>query len=202
MQALCMVTSLPISKRGTLTLPPPMRRKLGIDRLEKPRVVVVEREGGLFLQAITDVSEGEGIPTVTIQRWIAEDEAGMARFLASGQTSEMCTAYDWTLLTASYCIEEAWCNAHRVSRTALSALERLLIPKLEEVPTRVSPDRVLIFPKQKDRPVVITALAEGADYLLTLDRADFQNVLGPQIYGMSIRTPELFLMGQREVGKI
>jgi len=84
-----MVTSLPISKRGTLTLPLLMRRKLGIDRLENPRVIVAEREGGIFLQAVTDVSEGApDIPVETIQRWIAEDEAGMARFLARGKTCE------------------------------------------------------------------------------------------------------------------
>jgi len=105
-------------------------------------------------------------------------------------------------LTTPYCIEEAWRNAHRVSLTAFSTLEELLIPQIEEVPTRVSCDRVLVFAKKKDRPVLITALTAGADYLLTLDRADFQNVLGPQIYGMHIRTPELFLIEQREAGKI
>jgi len=84
-----MVTSLPISKRGTLTLPPPMRRRLGIDRLENPRVIVAEREGGLFLKAVAEFSEGASdIPIETIQRWIAKDEAGMARFLARGKARE------------------------------------------------------------------------------------------------------------------
>jgi len=84
-----MVTSLPISKRGTLTLPPLMRRRLGVDRLENPRVLVAEREGGIFLQAVTNSPESEGdIPIETIQHWIAEDEAGMARFLAGAKTSE------------------------------------------------------------------------------------------------------------------
>jgi len=122
---------------------------------------------------------------------------GASRFLF-----QMRSACSWTLLTTPYCIEEALRNAPRVSRTALGILEGLLISQLEEVPTRVSFDQVLIFPKKKDRPVLITALTAGADYLLTLDRADFQSVLGPQIYGMHIRTPELFLIEQREAGKI
>jgi len=114
----------------------------------------------------------------------------------------MCSACNWALLTTPYCIEEARRNAHRVGSTAFSTLEHLLIPEFEEVSTRVSLDKVLIFPKRKDRPVLVTALAAGADYLLTLDRVDFQNVLGPQIYGMHIRTPELFLIEQRDAGKI
>jgi predicted nucleic acid-binding protein len=63
-------------------------------------------------------------------------------------------------------------------------------------------DKPLIFPKSKDRPVVITALASQAAVLLTLDRADFQRLLGAEVYGMAVRTPADFLMERRRSGAI
>jgi hypothetical protein len=38
--------------------------------------------------------------------------------------------------------------------------------------------------------------------LLTLDRTDFHASLGPQLYGMDIRTPADFLIEQRLKGSI
>ena len=61
-------------------------------------------------------------------------------------------------------------------------------------------ERALVFPKAKDRPVVITALAAEAAVLLTLDRTDFHRALGREIYGMKIRTPADFLVEQRKAG--
>ncbi len=52
-----------------------------------------------------------------------------------------------------------------------------LEPQLSIVADVVSLDRALVFPVAKDRPVLVTALA-WADVLLTLDRADFVNLLG------------------------
>lgn len=75
----CSMTTLPISKRGTLTLPPNLRRKLGLDRLSSPMVLVEERDGGLFLQPAAAVPVRD-IPKETIARWIARDEAEMAQF--------------------------------------------------------------------------------------------------------------------------
>jgi len=51
--------------------------------------------------------------------------------------------------------------------------------------------------QRKDRPVLLSALSARADYLITLDVADFQNALGPQIYGMQIRKPGQFIDEQR-----
>jgi bifunctional DNA-binding transcriptional regulator/antitoxin component of YhaV-PrlF toxin-antitoxin module len=51
MQHCGMTLTLPVSKRGGLTLPPELRRKLGLDRVSSPLVIVEERDGGLFLQA-------------------------------------------------------------------------------------------------------------------------------------------------------
>jgi len=74
-----MVASLPISKRGALTLPPALRRKLGLDTLANPMVLVEEREGGLFLQAAAAIPVKD-IPKQTIQQWMARDEAELAAF--------------------------------------------------------------------------------------------------------------------------
>jgi bifunctional DNA-binding transcriptional regulator/antitoxin component of YhaV-PrlF toxin-antitoxin module len=77
MQHYGMTLTLPISKRGGLTLPPSLRRKLGLDGIDSPLVIVEEREGGLFLQAAAAVPMRD-IPRETLARWIARDEAEMA----------------------------------------------------------------------------------------------------------------------------
>lgn len=84
MQHCDMATTLPVSKRGALTLPPDLRRKLGLDRLSSPMVIVEEREGGLFLQPAAAVPMRD-IPKETIARWIARDEAEMATFVGAGK---------------------------------------------------------------------------------------------------------------------
>jgi bifunctional DNA-binding transcriptional regulator/antitoxin component of YhaV-PrlF toxin-antitoxin module len=84
MQHCGMTTTLPVSKRGALTLPPNLRRKLGLDRLSSPMVIVEERDGGLFLQPAAAVPMRD-IPKETIARWIARDEAEMAQFANTGK---------------------------------------------------------------------------------------------------------------------
>ena len=84
MQHCGMTTTLPVSKRGALTLPPDLRRKLGLDRLSSPMVIVEERDGGLFLQPAAAVPMRD-IPKETIARWIARDEAEMATFVGAGK---------------------------------------------------------------------------------------------------------------------
>jgi len=77
-----MTTTLPLTKRGSLTLPPALRRKMGLDKLRHPMVVVEERDGGLFLQAAVAMPVRD-IPKATIEQWIARDEAGLAAFRAT-----------------------------------------------------------------------------------------------------------------------
>ena len=84
MQHSGMTTTLPVSKRGALSLPPDLRRKLGLDRLSCPMVIVEERDGGLFLQPAAAVPVRD-IPKDTIARWIARDEAEMAQFAKAGK---------------------------------------------------------------------------------------------------------------------
>ena len=63
-------------------------------------------------------------------------------------------------------------------------------------------DEIIVFDKAKDRPVLTTALSCKPAVLLTLDRADFQDRLGNQFYGIDIRTPGEWLMEQRSAGLI
>ncbi len=72
LQHYCM-TSIPVSKRGTITLPPDMRRKLGLDAAEHPMMLVELRDGGIFLQP-AEALPVRDIPEETLRGWIAEDE--------------------------------------------------------------------------------------------------------------------------------
>lgn len=84
MQRCDMTTTLPVSKRGALTLPPNLRRKLGLDQLSSPMVIIEEREGGLFLQPAAAMPMRD-IPKETIARWIARDEAEMRQFAGTSK---------------------------------------------------------------------------------------------------------------------
>jgi bifunctional DNA-binding transcriptional regulator/antitoxin component of YhaV-PrlF toxin-antitoxin module len=72
------MTALLVSKRGTITLPPKIRHKLGLDRLSHPMVMVEEREGGLFIQPAVPVPVRD-FPKSRMLKWIKEDEAAMAK---------------------------------------------------------------------------------------------------------------------------
>lgn len=82
MQHYGMTITLPLSKRGSLTLPPAVRQKMGLDKLPNPMVLVEEREGGLFLQPAVALPVRD-LPKKQIQQWIARDEAEMAAFRAT-----------------------------------------------------------------------------------------------------------------------
>ncbi len=80
-------------------------------------------------------------------------------------------------------------NLAKVGSGAEQAFLKEIESAIRFVKDRVSSEKPLVFPVSKDRPVVITALAEKCEVLLTWDRADFQGKLGNQVYGMLIRTP-------------
>jgi bifunctional DNA-binding transcriptional regulator/antitoxin component of YhaV-PrlF toxin-antitoxin module len=84
MQHCGMTTTLPLSNRGSLTLPPELRRKMGLDKLRNPLLLVEEREGGLFLQPAVALPVRD-VPKAQIQAWIARDEAEMRTFRAAGK---------------------------------------------------------------------------------------------------------------------
>lgn len=61
-------------------------------------------------------------------------------------------------------------------------------------------DRPVIFLAGKDRPILFGALA-WADVLLTLDRGDFDSLLGGEFYGLSVLKPGTFVARHRASGK-
>jgi len=69
----CRMTALPISKRGTVTLPPEMREALGLHLADHPMMLAELRNGGLFLQP-AEALPVRDIPLETLNAWIAEDE--------------------------------------------------------------------------------------------------------------------------------
>jgi bifunctional DNA-binding transcriptional regulator/antitoxin component of YhaV-PrlF toxin-antitoxin module len=73
------MTTLALSKRGSLTLPPALRRKMGLDKLRNPLLLVEERDGGLFLQPAVAMPVRD-LPKAQIQAWIARDETDMKAF--------------------------------------------------------------------------------------------------------------------------
>jgi bifunctional DNA-binding transcriptional regulator/antitoxin component of YhaV-PrlF toxin-antitoxin module len=81
----CRMTTLALSKRGSLTLPSELRRKLGLDKLRHPLLIVEERDGGLFLQPAAAVPVRD-IPKARIQTWIARDEADTKAYQAAPKT--------------------------------------------------------------------------------------------------------------------
>ncbi len=75
---------LPVSKRGTVTLPPDIRRKLGLDRMENPLVIIEERDGAVVLQPAAAIPVRD-LPKETLQAWVAEDEAAMQEYRSKPQ---------------------------------------------------------------------------------------------------------------------
>lgn len=71
--------SIPVSKRGTITLPPDIRRKLGLDTAEHPMMLVELRDGGIFLQP-AEALPVRDIPEETLRSWVEEDERDAEQF--------------------------------------------------------------------------------------------------------------------------
>lgn len=122
---------------------------------------------------------------------------GASRFLITAAS-----AHGWELVSSDYCDEEARRNLPKLGRSAASAWKTVIAPEVRLVRADVALDKPLIFPKAKDRPVVITALATRAEWLLTLDEGDFHAKLGREVYGLRIATPGEFLLEQRAQGLI
>lgn len=122
---------------------------------------------------------------------------GASRFLVTEAAG-----FGWQLLSSGYCAEETRRNLPKLERAAATAWTKEIAPRVRLVRTRVSLDKPLVLAKAKDRPVVITALAARADWLLTLDEADFHRRLGRVVYGLRLATPGEFLLEQRALGAL
>ncbi|MEI6035593.1 MAG: AbrB/MazE/SpoVT family DNA-binding domain-containing protein [Verrucomicrobiae bacterium] len=73
------MTAIAVSKRGTITLPPEIRRALGLESTEHPMMLAELREGGVFLHPAAALPVRD-IPLEKMQKWIAEDEEGAEAF--------------------------------------------------------------------------------------------------------------------------
>jgi bifunctional DNA-binding transcriptional regulator/antitoxin component of YhaV-PrlF toxin-antitoxin module len=73
------MTAIPISKRGTVTLPPEIRKSLGLDVSAHPMMLAELRDGGVFLQPAEAVPVRD-IPLTTMKQWIEEDDRDASRF--------------------------------------------------------------------------------------------------------------------------
>ena len=122
---------------------------------------------------------------------------GASRFLFLNAAAQ-----GWRLLSSPYCVDETVRNLRKLGPKATAYWRASLSLNLILVPIELAFDKVLVFPKAKDRPVLLSALGAEAYALLTLDEADFQRVIGAQIYGLRVRSPGQFLMEQRAAGLI
>ena len=78
------MTTLIMTKRGGVTLPPSLRRSMGLDRLRNPLLIAEERDGGVFLHPATALPV-RNLSRKQIKSWIKDDEAGMDEFRAGAK---------------------------------------------------------------------------------------------------------------------
>jgi predicted nucleic acid-binding protein len=124
-------------------------------------------------------------------------DKGASRFIIEAAASN-----GWSLVSAHYCQEETRRNLHKLGESAESYYVKRLYKRIDWRLDALTTNDIIIFPKAKDRPVLISALSVKPAALLTLDRADFHDRLGRQFYGIDIRTPGEWLMEMRDSGKI
>ncbi len=95
------------------------------------------------------------------------------------------------LISSAYAIEEARRNlGHDIQKERLEAL----LLKVKIVPECIHqqlPEKVSI--KEKDKPILLAAIAAGVDYLITGDMKDFGQFYGKQIEGVIILPPSEYL---------
>jgi predicted nucleic acid-binding protein len=99
----------------------------------------------------------------------------------------------WRLITSDYCLAEVEKNVLKHPSGA-ARWNRMIRPGLDVVGSIYVIDRPIVFDATKDKPVLLSAIASSADYLVTSDTTDFARVLGTTVYGVNIRTPKSFLI--------
>ena len=119
---------------------------------------------------------------------------------ASREIFRLASPNQWTLIATPYVVEEVRRNLPNFPASAGADWNRfrgdLLL--MDDVFTV---DRPAVFAPAKDRPILFSALA-WSDVLLTLDRGDFETLLGSEFYGLAILTPGNFLMRERATGRL
>jgi predicted nucleic acid-binding protein len=102
----------------------------------------------------------------------------------------------WSLIHSPYVRTEVNANIPFLQANAIESW-RALSKNLELVDDCLVMDWPVVFFPAKDRPILFTALAY-ADVLLTLDRGDFDPLMGIGFYGLRIMKPGDFLRQERE----
>ena len=119
---------------------------------------------------------------------------------ASRQVFDLAAAQGWSLIISPWVLREVRDNLARKPPAATRAWLALRAKAIVE-DDELTFDWPLVFDVTKDKPVLCTALA-CADVLLTLDRRDFQTLLGQNVYGLRIETPGEFLRTEREAARL
>ena len=122
---------------------------------------------------------------------------GASRFVVTEAAAQ-----GWDLVSSDYCAEETQRNLPKIGRAAAATWKAEIAPRVRLIRASLALDKPLLFPKAKDRPVVITALAARADWLLTLDVTDFHGKLGREVYGLRLGSPGEFLFERRAAGAL
>ncbi|MEI9862961.1 MAG: PIN domain-containing protein [Limisphaerales bacterium] len=119
---------------------------------------------------------------------------------ASREIFRLATKNSWTLMATPYVVEEVRRNLSHFPAVA-SADWNDLRAELLLMDDVFTVDRAAVFAPAKDRPILFSALA-WADTLLTLDRGDFETLLGNEFYELKIFTPGQFLIGERDARRL
>lgn len=99
----------------------------------------------------------------------------------------------WHLVSSAYCRAEVVRNIGKFGDGATARWTKLR-NELEWVPDALTTKRPLLLTASKDKPVLISALADRSKVLLTLDVGDFGPLLGTEVYGTLVTTPRDFLV--------
>lgn len=99
----------------------------------------------------------------------------------------------WHLVSSTYCRAEVARNVAKFGDEATAHWTGLRT-ELEWVPDALTTNRPLLLTTSKDKPVLVSALADRSKVLLTLDVGDFSQLLGTEVYGTLVTTPRDFLV--------
>lgn len=119
---------------------------------------------------------------------------------ASRELFRLAPLQSWQLISTPYVIDEVLANLAELPATA-SADWAKLRPQLTILDDVLTLDRPVVFVPAKDRPILFSALA-WADLLLTLDKADFGELLGRSFYELIVLKPGDFLARERNEGRL
>lgn len=119
---------------------------------------------------------------------------------ASRAVFQYAPAQGWSLVSSPWALHEVLRNLPKLPPAATSEWLHLR-SRLSVVDDVVSLNRPVLFAASKDRPILFTALA-WSQMLLTLDKADFADLLGGSFYGLRVQLPYLFLQAERAAGRL